>query len=182
MIIYKIENKINGKIYIGKTKYSVNKRICEHICTNKFPIGKALNKYGLESFNVSIIDESQDKEIINEKEKYWIMLYNCISPFGYNLSKDGEGNDSPRSDEAKRKMSVSHKGMKFSDEHRAKLSARIRHPLSEETKRKIRETKLKRGTLKGKPWSEKRRLAIKGKPWTEKRRLAQIERGKRNGN
>ena len=31
MIIYKIQNKINGKIYIGQTKGELGKRICGHV-------------------------------------------------------------------------------------------------------------------------------------------------------
>jgi len=48
MIIYKIKNNINGKVYIGLTTKDVSKRISEHIAENKSYIQKALNKYGLQ--------------------------------------------------------------------------------------------------------------------------------------
>ena len=69
MIIYKIENKINFKIYIGLTTKDLSQRISSHIKENKFYIQKALNKYGLQSLNITIIDCAQDRKILLEKEK-----------------------------------------------------------------------------------------------------------------
>ena len=51
--IYKFENKINGKIYIGKTK-NIKERIYQHnhVTRNKnTKFGNALRKYGYDSFN-----------------------------------------------------------------------------------------------------------------------------------
>ena len=67
MIIYKIENKINGKIYIGLTTKDLSHRIAEHIRENKSYIQKALDKYGLESFAISIIDYADSIEVLKEK-------------------------------------------------------------------------------------------------------------------
>jgi predicted GIY-YIG superfamily endonuclease len=47
MIIYKIQNNINGKIYIDLTTKDLSRRIAEHIAENKSYIQKALNKYGI---------------------------------------------------------------------------------------------------------------------------------------
>jgi group I intron endonuclease len=93
MIIYKIENKINGKIYIGQTKKDLYERISNHLkpSNRASRIGNALRKYGLQSFNISIIDETDLKEILNEKERYWIKFYDCKSPNGYNFTDGGEG-------------------------------------------------------------------------------------------
>lgn len=88
MIIYKIENKINGKIYIGQTKNSLNNRVANHFKNDSF-IGKALRKYGLQSFEISIIDEATTKEVLSEKERYWIKSFNCSVPFGYNIVQGG---------------------------------------------------------------------------------------------
>jgi group I intron endonuclease len=107
MIIYKIENKINGKIYIGQTKRNLSKRISEHIGKDKMSIiGKALIKYGLQSFIVSIIDYAKNGETLSEKEKYWIKFYNSIAPDGYNLTEGGEGTKGHRhSPETRQKLS-----------------------------------------------------------------------------
>lgn len=106
MVIYKIENKINGLIYIGQTKADLSVRIMRHKVMNKYYIQRALNKYGLESFTVSVIDEVFTKEAIDEKEKYWIKFYDCRSPKGYNCTGGGDGNDTPRSEETRRRMSM----------------------------------------------------------------------------
>jgi group I intron endonuclease len=95
MIIYRITNNINGKIYIGQTKKALSQRIAEHIKGNakgnKTPVHRALNKYGLESFTISVIDEADTKEILNEKEIYWIKTLDCKIPKGYNIANGGNG-------------------------------------------------------------------------------------------
>jgi group I intron endonuclease len=112
MIIYKIQNKINEKIYIGKTKYSVNNRVSCHLKNNTL-IGKALRKYGIESFEITIVDNANSEEILNEKEKYWIKTLDCKSPNGYNLTDGGDG----QSKGYKNPM----KGQKMSDEQKRKM-------------------------------------------------------------
>lgn len=48
----------------------------------------------------------------------------------------------PHTDETKQKMSITKTGMKYSDHHRQRISEGLRgHKISEETKRKISETK-----------------------------------------
>ncbi len=92
MIIYKAENKINGKIYIGKTVKSINDRLSRHYfqpSNSLFP--RALKKYGRESFDVSVIDWADNQNDLNEKEKFWITFYNCRYPNGYNMTAGGDG-------------------------------------------------------------------------------------------
>jgi group I intron endonuclease len=91
MIIYKIVSNINGKTYIGQTKFSLDKRIAQHIKDNKTPVQKAINKYGLESFEISIIDKADTRKELSEKEVYWIKELNSKAPDGYNLTDGGDG-------------------------------------------------------------------------------------------
>jgi group I intron endonuclease len=89
MIIYKITNLINGKIYIGQDK---------HNRPSYYGSGKIINlailKYGRDNFKKEIIDTAVSKEELNEKEIYWISFYNSRDKsIGYNLAAGGEGFD-----------------------------------------------------------------------------------------
>ena len=90
--IYQILNKINGKLYIGSTSESFRKRFNlhkYHLRNDKHKnshLQYAWNKYGEESFEFSIIEISEIKEEVLDREQYYIdsfdfeNLYN-INPF-----------------------------------------------------------------------------------------------------
>lgn len=90
--IYKITNITNNKIYIGKTSRSLNIRWNEHKKESLYsdrPLYKAIRKYGLDAFKISLIEEvSEDK--INEREQYWISYFDTYNN-GYNCTIGGEG-------------------------------------------------------------------------------------------
>ena len=91
MIVYRAVNKINGKVYIGKTIGKLNRRIASHLKSKSGIFPRALRKYGVESFEFSIIDIAYNMEVLHEKEKYWIRYYESKVPNGYNLTDGGEG-------------------------------------------------------------------------------------------
>lgn len=112
MIIYKVTNKINGKIYIGQTTMPLQKRWYLHChkssgCT---ALHRAIEKYGSENFSVQQIDVACSREELNLKEQHWVEHYNSIVPHGYNL-KTG-GNTPTYSAESRRKMSLNHADVK----------------------------------------------------------------------
>ena len=91
--VYKITNDINGKIYIGKTYNSIEKRFKEH-CKDRLkrkceqrPLYSAMNKYGIEHFHVELLEETTNPE---EREKYWIEYYGSFKN-GYNATTGGDG-------------------------------------------------------------------------------------------
>ena len=84
-IIYKYTNKINGKIYIGQTKREEPRKHDKNTSMLRF----AIDKYGIQSFEVEVIDCANTREVLNEKELYWILLYDCIAPKGYNIRVRG---------------------------------------------------------------------------------------------
>ena len=99
-VIYMLKNKLNNKVYIGKTKQGVEKRYKQHLlATNNtkildynLPVHRAMRKYGFSNFELSVIDSAYNLEDLNTKEKYWISKYNSTdSSFGYNLCKGGDG-------------------------------------------------------------------------------------------
>lgn len=62
--IYKITNKINGKIYIGQS-INIERRWKEHIFDNRKNslIHLAIIKYGKENFSFEVIEECNQKEL-----------------------------------------------------------------------------------------------------------------------
>ncbi|MGE7623609.1 GIY-YIG nuclease family protein [Viridibacillus sp. NPDC096237] len=108
MIIYKILNKLNGKVYIGQTNSTLEQRLSQHLSSKKSLVSKSIIKYGIDSFDISIIDEADNRDGINEKEKYWIKYYDSIAPKGYNL--DAGGYDASPSVETRKKISNTLKG------------------------------------------------------------------------
>ena len=93
--IYKITNILNGKMYIGKTLHSIQKRFQEHIKDSqkvrydKRPLYDAMNKYGIENFELTLV-ENAEAELLDEREKYWIEYYDTYKN-GYNATLGGEG-------------------------------------------------------------------------------------------
>lgn len=168
-IIYKLRNKLNRKCYIGQTTNSVEIRLAGHFRTKESPIGRALRKYGLQSFSIKILDTASSLAILNEKEVYWISRYKTmVSQGGYNIAVGGGGTvgvkltkerkaavaaankrrPAPMTGrnhtiEARQKMSLASKGRKLSPEWRRKIGLAgkgRRH--TPETCEKIRQAKL----------------------------------------
>jgi len=93
--IYLITNKINNKKYVGKTNFSIEKRFREHCLESKKerssdrPLYRAMNKYGIENFSISVIEECLSKES-SEKEIYWIGRFDSYGKNGYNATIGGD--------------------------------------------------------------------------------------------
>lgn len=97
--VYKIENKINKKIYVGQTN-NLDRRMQEHKHDerNNHPIHNAIKKYGWENFEVSVLYYGVN---YNEKEKEYIKLYKSNrKECGYNITaggQDSSGENNPQS-------------------------------------------------------------------------------------
>ncbi|MBQ0111563.1 MAG: GIY-YIG nuclease family protein [Bacteroidales bacterium] len=98
--IYKIENKLNNKVYIGKS-INIEMRFINHkSLLNKDTRSKdcnrhlynAVKKNGIDNFNFEIIEDlsfNYSEEILIDRELYWMEFYNsCDRDHGYNLRKD----------------------------------------------------------------------------------------------
>ena len=118
MIIYKITNNVNGKIYIGQTVRTLEERFTEHKRNKKSLISKAFKKYGIENFTIEQIDTAESIDELNELEFKYIREYDCITPNGYNQCEGG-GNTFGyhHSDESKQKMSQNKKGKYAGEEN-----------------------------------------------------------------
>lgn len=93
--IYVITNDINGKQYVGKTNNSIEKRFKEHISDShrerceKRPLYFAMNKYGIEHFHISILEECSAEDS-SQREIYWIDKLGTYGHNGYNATRGGD--------------------------------------------------------------------------------------------
>lgn len=200
MVIYKITNLLNGKIYVGQD----SKNNSNYFGSGTL-IRKAIKKYGKENFKKEILEKCSCVEELNEKEVYWIdKLKSKSKHIGYNITCGG----SPTPDEeyrrkvgfvhkgkivseATRKLqSEAHLGCEMTDEAKAKLSeinSGVNHPQygthhSEETIAKMSKPRSEQGKKniseahKGQvPWN-------KGTKVSEEERLLMSERMKGDKN
>ena len=93
--IYKITNRINGLCYVGQS-VDIADRWKQHIkcglgidtpAQNK--LYKAMLKDGVTNFTFELLEQC-DKQLLNEKERFYINLYQAYE-FGYNSTSGNKG-------------------------------------------------------------------------------------------
>lgn len=124
--IYLRTNKINGMQYVGETE-NFDRREKEWKCLKRkyanWYITEERNKYGLDNFNVVIINHCETQEEAYELEEKYIKELGTKYPEGYNMTDGGVGlKGYNHLQETKKKISEAHKGKKMSEEHKKKLS------------------------------------------------------------
>lgn len=100
MIIYKITNNKNGKIYIGKHCGDSDGRWKTHlknalVASRPEHLYRAMKLYGVDNFTYEVIEShplSVGDEFLNEREKFYIKKFKSRSDEnGYNMTDGGEG-------------------------------------------------------------------------------------------
>ena len=134
--VYKIENKINGKLYIGSS-VNIESRLKSHIkelnnnSHNNNYLQNAWNKYGENNFIFEVIEVVEDKNYLREREQYYIDIYKVTDhSIGYNiLPNTNIGLGVKASKEVRSKISDAcrgakngHYGMKHSEETKKHIS------------------------------------------------------------
>jgi group I intron endonuclease len=164
-IVYSILNLNNNKRYIGKTKFTIEKRWSNHCAyaknNSKYHFHKAIRKYGVDCWILEILEKVDNVNLLNEREIYWINFYNTFnSDSGYNSTYGGDGGEQTEETKVKMrkkrppvtkewllKQSLSHKGHIHSENTKKKMSEsqkkRIRAPHSQETIFKMSEARKK---------------------------------------
>lgn len=97
--------------YVGKTKESLNKRLCKHIHSRnkKAPVNKWINKLISENQKPIIeLIEKVDFNIWENKEKYWIQYYRNINTDLLNITLGGDSGclGYKHTEQAKKRISV----------------------------------------------------------------------------
>ena len=132
-LIYCHINKINGKRYIGLTKFIENPNARWHSgagysAKHHRLFAAAIKKYGWENFDHIILEDNLPSlKIANEREKYWIAYYHSYigdaQCNGYNLTICGDGAIgrimSEEEKEYRRQLKL---GTKASEETKLKMS------------------------------------------------------------
>lgn len=119
----------NGKRYVGKTAQDISQRWRNGAgYKNCTLIWRAIQKYGWENFEHVVLADNLTEEEADALEKKYVEEYQSNNPeYGYNLTSGGE------------------KGCVLSPEVKEQLSkSKQGHITTEETRRKISETKQKR--------------------------------------
>lgn len=145
--VYKIENLINHKFYIGKHKgkFSINYYGSGSI------IQQAVKKYGKDNFKIYLLKYCYTLKELNLTEKFYIFLYNATNrKIGYNISFGGDGGNLPKwmykEISRKKKKNKTNAGAKNSMYGKIPWNKGKKHSL--ETKQKISEKAKLRFTKK----------------------------------
>lgn len=116
--VYMIRNKINDKKYIGITGDYLHRRQCHISCLNKkkhsnIHLQRAWNKYGADNFEFLIVEVVAEKELLPDKEIYWIGYFDSCKN-GYNQTFGGDGTVNVKfPPERGQKISKALKGRKY---------------------------------------------------------------------
>ena len=107
ILIYKVTNKVNHKIYVGQTTLTLKQRQNRHRTTfyhqrerevNNSRFYNAIGKYGFENFQFDEIEQCDSLEKLDEREMYWVDFYKSHNRnFGYNIKLGGNTAPLPKS-------------------------------------------------------------------------------------
>ena len=127
--VYVITNTVNDMKYVGVTSQTLKERfrqhkICAVIRNSKSLIHQAMREYGVDKFDIHLLEDGISEEYAEETEIKYIQQYDTYYAHGngYNMTLGGYGTHGYIvTDEARRKISESGIGRKYSEERNEKL-------------------------------------------------------------
>ena len=176
MVIYKITNTVNGKVYIGQTIQSNAKARWYAHCAyvrkgKKSHLYDSMRKYGVENFTWEVIEQGNTVEQLNELEAKWVDYYRSITEV-YNNREAGNNKlhstksiqrmrEAQKAAHARRRelnngiekhtVSHCHKGQTGLWK-RTDGGVMLGKKMSEKSRKKISEARLKNNGARGKTW------------------------------
>jgi len=132
MIIYKIINLLNNKIYIGK-----DEKNNPNYFGSGLLIKRAILKHGKENFKKEILEICISTTELNQKEIFWINNLNSISPNGYNLTIGGTGGNTILMKNENEKIEINEKKIKTRELKKLVNPDYYKRKISDEQKKKI---------------------------------------------
>jgi len=131
--LYKITNGINGKVYIGQTRKSVEQRWKQHSKNLSRPeryLSRAIKKYGKDSFSIQTLVIVENKKQADYYERQLISIKQSNKEaFGYNCTSGGDY--CFLSESSKKRMSDAKK--KWWADHPETIGPALGHKHSKET-------------------------------------------------
>jgi group I intron endonuclease len=170
MLIYLVRNKVNGKVYVGKTTQALEARWRQHVRDSRKKVTHfylALRKYGLSAFELSVLSSSAEShEQLNEQEIYFIAKFKANDrAIGYNTTKGGDGVMAGRHQSivSRAKIGLAHRGKRRRASWRRNMAlARLGKKLSEQAKQNMSQAR------KDVPLSEVHKAKLRGKRGPQK--------------
>lgn len=95
-IIYKATNLLNNKVYVGRTLWTLQKRIRRHIEDSKNPkwyFHEEIAEYGIANFKFEVIEDNVPENQLDDREIFWIAKLDTFylnNPLGYNMTTGGQ--------------------------------------------------------------------------------------------
>ena len=127
-VIYRIWNISNGMSYIGQT-VNLHKRISRHLNAQSGSpyLCNAIKKYGKDKFKYEILEANVDESHLDKLEILYIRFFNSVHPYGYNLTKGGDGvRGIKHSPEIRAKIGDASRNREHSPETRTKISMALK--------------------------------------------------------
>ena len=81
----------SAKGYVGKTN-NFKRRKSQHLQAKpRSAFHNAIKKYGIDAFVWDILESCLSEDIVDERERYWIIEKKTLYPDGYNIKAGGQG-------------------------------------------------------------------------------------------
>jgi group I intron endonuclease len=114
VLVYLITNQLNGKVYVGQTKSTLQQRWRQHCdsakCGDPWYLQRAIRKYGQPSFKIELLCAALSQEELDFLEILFIQVFHSTDAFwGYNEREGGSGGGGP-SLAVRKRMSEMRKG------------------------------------------------------------------------
>lgn len=164
-VLYLITNANNGKVYVGMSASSVERRFREHCLSarhgSEMVLHRAMRKHGEDKFSIALLEIATTRKLASKREIELIAELHSTDPtVGYNVSAGGTGvrhtvltkqkiSDTkkgiPCPLEQRERISKTLAGRKQTDETRAKRAlAMFGHRHSDQTRQKMSQAALGR--------------------------------------
>lgn len=152
----------NGKRYVGITRTSPERRWGKGKNYSTCPlVDRAIQKYGWENIEHTVIDMAESTEEAESKEQYYISLFRSNEPeYGYNVLPGGNVANNPLTDEMRYKLGNGQRGKPRTEEDKYKISTGVRETFSRPESNghlgmnHTEETRMKMSDSQAKRWSK----------------------------